>query len=140
MERTGIKTTEFWVTAVVVLAGLLPSSGLIPEGHWGVKVCGLVVSVAAALGYTVARGSVKKATAAKLLLVALLIGLLAGCGGQGYIRAEAIQPAVDLVTGLHDRLLMGEIKPGDIKHEDRATYLRTSELLRSTVREAAEKK
>jgi hypothetical protein len=141
-ERSGIKTTEFWITAIVVLAGLLPSSGLLPENHWAVKVCGLVVSVAAALGYTMARAGVKKAgsAAAKLLLVALLIGLLAGCGGQGYIRAEAIEPAVRLVTGLHDKMLMGEVDPAKIKPEDKATYLRTSELLRSTVREAAENK
>jgi len=139
-QRSGIRTTEFWITLVVVIAGLLPTSGLFPEGHWAVKVCGLVVSVAAALGYTVARGSVKKAAAAKLLLIALLVGLLAGCGGQGMIRAEAIEPAVKLVTGLHDRLLMGEVDPAKISPEDRKTYLRTSELLRSTVREGAEKK
>ena len=138
-ERSGIKTTEFWITAIVVLAGLLPTSGLFPEGHWGVKVCGLVVSVAAALGYTMARAGVKSA-AGKLLVLFCLVGLLAGCGGQGMIRAEAIEPAVKLVTGLHDKLLMGEVDPAKIKPEDKATYLRTSELLRSTVREAAENK
>ena len=138
-ERSGIKTTEFWIALVVILAGLLPSSGLIPEGHWGVKVCGLVVAAAAALGYTAARAGVKSA-AGKLLVLFCLVGLLAGCGGQGYIRAEAIEPAVRLVTGLHDKMLMGEVDPAKIKPEDKATYLRTSEWLRSTVREAAENK
>lgn len=144
MERTGIRTTEFWLTALVVLAGLIPTSGLVTEGHWTVKVCGLVVSVAAALGYTWQRGTVKNnattTTVTKLLLVALLIGLVAGCGGQGYVRAEAIAPAVDLVTLRHDKMLRGELDPAKIAPEDREAYLRTSGLLRETVEQAAAKK
>lgn len=72
-----------------------------------------------------------------LLLVGCLIALLAGCGTEGYVRAESIQPAVDLVTQMHDRLLMMELDPKTIKPKDRATYLRTSRLLRETVREAS---
>ena len=147
--KTGIKTTEFWLTAIVILAGLIPTSGLIPEGHWAVKVCGLVVSVAAALGYTWQRGSAKAraaatkdvpGTVAKLLLLAVLVGLVAGCGGgAGYIRAEAIAPAVELVTVRHDKMLRGEIDPAKLSEEDKATYLRSSELLRSVVAEALKK-
>jgi hypothetical protein len=165
MERTGIRTTEFWITLIVALAGLLPASGLLPENHWGVKVCGLVVSLVAAMNYTVSRGSVKKATttAAKVLVVALLIGLLAGCGGQGYLMAGNIWPAVEVVTYGYDDMLQGlcpvcrgtgiakgktcttckgakVFDPKNIAAEDLATYLRTSEMLRSTVQEVAAKK
>ncbi len=135
-ERSGLRTTEFWITLAVVIAGLLPSSGLLPEGHWAVKVCGLIVSAAAAMGYTVTRGGVKKSIG-NLLLLTMLAGTFSGCCSQGYVKADAIRPAVELVTGLHDRMLLLEKDPKEIKPEDRATYLRTSQLLRETVREAA---
>jgi hypothetical protein len=137
MERTGIRTTEFWLTALVVLAGLIPTSGLIPEGHWAVKICGLVVSVAAALGYTWQRGNIKGA--AKLLLVAVLVGLATGCAGPGYIRADSIAPAIEIVTMRHDRMLRGELDPAKIAPDDAESYLRTSALLRSVVDEATRK-
>jgi len=166
--RTGIRTTEFWIAAILILAGLLPTSGLLPENHWGVKVCGLVVSLLAGLGYTAARVKVKAAPAAKdavakLLLVALLVGLLVGCGTQGYVKAGNILPAVELVTYGYDDMLQGRcpvcrgtgiakekacttckgaktFDPKNILADDLATYLRTSEMLRGTVAEAAQKK
>jgi len=165
MVKAGYKTTEFWIMLVVALAGLIPMSGLIPEGHWGVKVCGLVVSLAATLGYTMARSGVKKTTdvVIKLLLVACMIALLAGCGTQGYVKAGNILPAVELVTYGYDDMLQGRcpvcrgtgiakekvcttckglktFDPKNILADDLATYLRTSEMLRGTVVEVAQKK
>lgn len=51
----GYKTTEFYLTAVAVLAGSLLTSGLLPAAGIAVKVTGLVISVLGALGYTAAR-------------------------------------------------------------------------------------
>lgn len=60
-DRAGIKTTEFWLTAIAQLVGLLVGLGL------GGKV-GSIVAVASTvlvtLGYTAARGKVKAASKA----------------------------------------------------------------------------
>lgn len=60
--KPGIKSTEFWIMLVVTIAGLVTAA--LPETHVAVKIAGLVVSVAGSLGYTVARGGVKKAEVA----------------------------------------------------------------------------
>ena len=60
-SKQGYKTTEFWLTTVCSLVGILYASGAVsPEGSDGVsKVIALVASVLAAMGYTVARAKVK---------------------------------------------------------------------------------
>lgn len=60
-SKPGYKTTEFWLTTVCSLVGILYASGAVsPEGSDGVsKVIALVASVLAAMGYTVARAKVK---------------------------------------------------------------------------------
>lgn len=57
--KPGYLTTEFFLTLVVTIAGCLPASGLLPVDHWAIKVAGLVVAVAAAMGYTVSRTAIK---------------------------------------------------------------------------------
>lgn len=147
----GYKTTEFWLTLVVVLAGLLPSSGLLPENHWAVKLCGLVVSALAALGYQVSRGSVKKAEVSNnkpplgVLMFALLLPLLvAGCC-TGHIAAEAVDGTVTSVCNIQDGLLNGTIDVKDLNGDGkvdaadelrRRVYLDNSKLLRLVVQEA----
>lgn len=57
--KPGYKTTEFWLTAGASLVGLAIASGVVPEtGTWP-KIVALVVSILAALGYTVSRTAVK---------------------------------------------------------------------------------
>jgi hypothetical protein len=72
----------------------------------------------------------------KHLLVIVVALLLAGCGSKGYIRADAIDGLVEKVTVRHDALLKGELDPKDISAEDKATFLRSAELLRQAVKEA----
>lgn len=70
MTRSGIKSTEFWVTAVTVILGVVTPTLVnlygdesnLPEWAKAVSVlAGAGLSVLAGLGYTVARSSVKKA-------------------------------------------------------------------------------
>ena len=61
--KKGIKTTEFWFSAVAAMVGLLYASGLIAPETGGDKVLGLIATVLAAMGYTVSRGMAKKKAA-----------------------------------------------------------------------------
>jgi len=58
--KAGYKTTEFWLSAVAIVAGMVASAGVIPEGGVTAKVFGLVVTILGALGYTVSRTMAKK--------------------------------------------------------------------------------
>lgn len=57
-HKPGIKSSEFWVTAAVVIGGLLVSSGFLPS-TWA-EVLGLVVAAIGAGTYTISRSGVKK--------------------------------------------------------------------------------
>lgn len=49
--RPGYKTTEFWATAVVSVAGLLIASDAFQPNGLVMRICGLVVSALGTLGY-----------------------------------------------------------------------------------------
>ena len=57
----GWKTTEFWLTAGMVLCSLLWGADVLnPEGTTGIdRVFGFVAAALGALGYTVSRGMAK---------------------------------------------------------------------------------
>jgi len=58
--KPGYKTTEFWLTTVATIVGLVMASDIIPsDGIWP-KITGLVVALLSSLGYTVSRGVAKK--------------------------------------------------------------------------------
>lgn len=57
--KPGYKTSEFWVTVIVTIAGLAMASGLITAGSGWDKAIGLITSTLAAMGYSASRGSVK---------------------------------------------------------------------------------
>jgi hypothetical protein len=58
--KKGIKTTEFWFSAVSAITGLLYASGIIAPESGGDKILGLIATVLASMGYTVSRGLAKK--------------------------------------------------------------------------------
>ncbi|MCP4887969.1 MAG: hypothetical protein GY904_15295 [Planctomycetaceae bacterium] len=58
--KTGIKTSEFWFSAVAAIAGLLYASGVIAPESGGDKILGLIATVLSAMGYTVSRSIAKK--------------------------------------------------------------------------------
>ncbi len=61
MKKPGYKTTEFWISVIITIAGLLMASGAIAEGSMVARIVGGVMSALAALGYTAARAKVKAA-------------------------------------------------------------------------------
>lgn len=130
--RAGWKTTEFWLTCVGILAGLIMSSGL-ADDHPLVKVAGMATAALTALGYSVSRGITKKALV--FVLVIFIPLTMTGCS-KGMVRVEAIAGLVEDVARRHDSLLKGELKPESVTDADRATWLRSTEILRGVVREA----
>jgi hypothetical protein len=65
MVKPGYKTTEFWVTIIIQILGILMVTGTItPEqsdvlGQSAVQLGGIIAAVAAAFGYSLSRGRVK---------------------------------------------------------------------------------
>ena len=62
--KRGYLTTEFYLSSACALLGILVASGVVDlggEGTWD-KITGLLVSVLASLGYTLARAKVKVAS------------------------------------------------------------------------------
>jgi len=59
--KPGYKTTEFWLTAIAEIVGLLLASGAVSAVGEGTvpRIIGGVVAVLAALGYTVSRSKAK---------------------------------------------------------------------------------
>lgn len=58
--KSGWRSSEFWLSSVAVLMGVLLSSGLVPDASPWAKLVGVVASILGALGYTVSRSIVKK--------------------------------------------------------------------------------
>ena len=59
-DKPGFKTTEWWISVVVVAATLFLSSGAVGDTSPVTKIVGLVVSGLTALGYGWGRVSLKK--------------------------------------------------------------------------------
>lgn len=59
MVKPGWKTTEFWLSAIAALVGLIAASGIVPDGGLGARIFGAIVTALAALGYNVSRGLTK---------------------------------------------------------------------------------
>lgn len=57
--KPGYKTTEFWLSLLVVVLGALLSSGALPDGSIVARAVGGVLAVAGSLGYTLARAREK---------------------------------------------------------------------------------
>lgn len=58
--KAGYKTTEFWLSAVAAIIGLVYASGVIGEGTQADKIVGFAAAALTTLGYTVSRGLAKK--------------------------------------------------------------------------------
>jgi hypothetical protein len=59
-KKPGFKTTEFWLSSLAMILGVVLASGAIPEGGMAGQIVGGVLSVLASLGYTASRTQVKK--------------------------------------------------------------------------------
>ncbi len=62
--KSGIKTTEFWLSTGALLLGALLAGGVLGgEGSTGAQIAGAVLAGLAALGYTGARAKTKDTAA-----------------------------------------------------------------------------
>lgn len=57
--KPGWKTTEFWLSLVATIVGVLLASGVFTDDSWAAKALGVAAATLSALGYTWARGSLK---------------------------------------------------------------------------------
>lgn len=58
--KPGFKTTEFWLSSLAVILGMVLASGAVSDGGMAEKIVGGVLSVLGTLGYTASRTTVKK--------------------------------------------------------------------------------
>jgi hypothetical protein len=58
-QKPGYKTTEFYLSLCALVCGTIMASGAVSDTGTIAKICGGVLSVLAALGYTVSRTVVK---------------------------------------------------------------------------------
>jgi len=66
--KPGYKTTEFWLSTLATIIGMVMASGVMDaagEDSWITKLIGGAVAVLSALGYSASRAKVKAADEAK---------------------------------------------------------------------------
>ena len=61
MNKPGLKTTEAWISFVIIAIGLLMASGLLADGSKEMRAAGLATALLKALMYTWSRTHVKTA-------------------------------------------------------------------------------
>lgn len=57
--KAGYKTTEFWLSALALVAGLVMASGAVADDSGFGKFLGVVAAALASAGYSVSRGKAK---------------------------------------------------------------------------------
>ena len=62
-KRPGLRSSEFWLSAIATLAGIVLASGALAEGSMAAQIVGGVLAVLAQLGYTASRTQVKREAA-----------------------------------------------------------------------------
>lgn len=55
----GYKTTEFWLSALALVLGVVMSSGVVGDGTIAAQIIGGAMAILAQLGYTAARTQIK---------------------------------------------------------------------------------
>jgi len=60
-KKPGYKTTEFWLSLLAIVLGVLLASGYIGDETGTGKALAFAASALTALGYNISRGMVKKA-------------------------------------------------------------------------------
>lgn len=61
--KPGWKTTEFWLSNIAFLCGVILASGFLPEGGMAAQIVGGALAILARLGYDAGRAHVKATTA-----------------------------------------------------------------------------
>jgi len=129
--KPGWQTTEFWIHLIVQVCGVVMA--VLPSNSQAVRIAGMVMSAVSALGYGATRASIKNA--AQVIVLVMLPLFMIGCT-KGMIRADAIDGLTTDVCDRHDAMISGKIDPKTISEADKATYLRSTLLLRKVLQEA----
>jgi len=58
--KSGLKSTEFYLSAAAVIGGLLVANNVFADGSMAAKITALIVAGLAAIGYTAQRTKIKK--------------------------------------------------------------------------------
>ena len=58
--KPGWKTSEFWLSSLATVGGILLASGAVAEGTAAAQVVGGILALLASLGYTASRTSIKR--------------------------------------------------------------------------------
>ena len=58
--KPGYKSTEFWLSSIATILGIVLASGAVPEGGMVGQIIGGALALLANLGYTASRTQVKK--------------------------------------------------------------------------------
>jgi len=58
--KAGVKTTEFWLSTVATIFGILMASGIFTGDSMVGKIVGGAMAVLATMGYSASRAGVKK--------------------------------------------------------------------------------
>ena len=59
-QRRGFTTSEFWLSTIATIGGILLASGALADGSAPAQITGGILAVLASLGYTASRTSLKK--------------------------------------------------------------------------------
>jgi len=57
--KSGVKTTEFWITSILSIVGGLMALDVLPQESIWARVGGAILAAAASLGYTWSRTKIK---------------------------------------------------------------------------------
>lgn len=60
-EKPGFKTTEWWLSLLIVILGGLMASGLFSEGSWALQAIGGAMSLLGGANYSHGRARLKQA-------------------------------------------------------------------------------
>ncbi len=131
--KPGIKSTEFYITAVLTVVGAVMA--LLPPGTEGEattleivrQICGAILAGGASIGYTVSRGKAKGA--AKVLVFALVLPLLLfGCTcGLEKQALEELDDTQDLIFPEYIRLVEKEFADSPDKIVNRKELVSTAQ-------------
>lgn len=131
-ERPGIKTTEFWLGAgMMMLAAWLISKG---KDELGAALAGIAGTV-----YTGFRGLVKSKLAQAGALLFVLV-LAPGCATPGYVKASEVLDQVRITVARDKAAILADKSPryaGAFGEQKRQSDVRGDEILLGTIEEAA---
>lgn len=80
--KAGFFTSEFWLTALKAVVGLVLSSGIVPQGGQIGQIIGAVMAILAVQGWVYVRANLKK------------VAMDAGLAALKAVRDDVTQPAI----------------------------------------------